>query len=147
MDRNRFADLAAAYGGDLSRWPIAERAGAEAWLTSSPEAARIIAVHQRLDHWLNNYVVEAARPDLQRRIITEAVSRPRGLPSMLAPWRWSMLGAGGALAAGLAAGVLFVVVAAPPAEPSRSAEFGSVYARSSFGDLGVGMDGAPGGGD
>ena len=39
MDKDRFETLAAAYGGDLRRWPEAERAAAEDFRRGNPEAA------------------------------------------------------------------------------------------------------------
>jgi len=49
MDRDRFENLAAAYGGDPRRWPAAERDAARAFLDADPEAERLLFEARQLD--------------------------------------------------------------------------------------------------
>src|SRR5205085_1646468 len=56
MDAKRFAALAEAYGGDLRRWPQAEREAASAFASS--EAGRVISRQAgTLDALLDSYSV------------------------------------------------------------------------------------------
>ena len=54
LTSERFHALLEAYGSRLSRWPAAERAGAEAWLAQSMDAARSLREHSDLDAWLDS---------------------------------------------------------------------------------------------
>jgi len=56
MDPNRFRDLADAYGGDLERWPAAERAAA-ATLAQTAEAEAILTEAAALDAALNAWTL------------------------------------------------------------------------------------------
>lgn len=49
MNAERFRDLAEAWGGDLDRWPAAERDQARAFLAVSPDAAQALAEARGLD--------------------------------------------------------------------------------------------------
>lgn len=49
----RFIHLAEAHGGDLERWPAAEREAARALLGWSDEARRALEEAQALDVWLD----------------------------------------------------------------------------------------------
>jgi hypothetical protein len=76
----RFAELAAAYGGDLARWPAAERAGAAALVVEEPEeTGAILAQARALDAALD--LVTAPPPsDLLARRILKAAPKPKGAP-------------------------------------------------------------------
>jgi len=55
MNEQRFSDLAAAYGGELSRWPGAERGRAQAFAASHGEvAAGILRESSALDRVLSS---------------------------------------------------------------------------------------------
>lgn len=49
MDATRFGALADAYGGDLRRWPEAEREAARGWLQARPEAERALFEARQTD--------------------------------------------------------------------------------------------------
>lgn len=49
MAQKKFRYLAECYGADLSRWPVADRARAEALLIQSPEARIILRAQQDVD--------------------------------------------------------------------------------------------------
>jgi hypothetical protein len=108
MSRARFAALAEAFGGEIARWPAAEREAAAAFLASDPDfAAAALAEASGLDEMLAEWPAMAVRPTLREAVIAAA---PRPRPAL---WAWTIrlgLGAGlaGACASGVAAGVLFL---------------------------------------
>ena len=55
MDQDRFAALAAAYGGELRRWPAAERAAAQARVAADPRAAAVLDEGRGLDAALDDW--------------------------------------------------------------------------------------------
>ena len=102
MTPTRFQDLADAFGGDIARWPAAERPAA---LALAPSADAILAEATSLDRLL------AASPNpapslALRQAILAAAPRPRGR-------RWPALALGASLAAASVAGILAGVAAAP----------------------------------
>ena len=105
MTYERFETLADAYGGDLRRWPEAERAAARALLDSDPRGAALLAEADGLDALLDAAPRPVATHALREAVIASAAgaglkARRRG-PGPLA---W-LSGAGWAAAA--CAGVVF----------------------------------------
>ena len=106
LNLSRFHELAGAFGGDLRRWPAAERAQASALLAADPVATQpILARAAALDELL------AASPDpvpslALREAIVAFAPRPRRVSSTR---RWVGVG----LAAASVAGVLAGSAAAP----------------------------------
>lgn len=114
MTPERFSHLAEAYGADLQRWPISERAAAQSLLDSRHPMA-LDTLHQArwLDTLLDKHQVVIADPALARRIIASA-------PLNAAPsfWRrhidwFSRAGFFGVGLAGIAAGMLVVSLGMP----------------------------------
>jgi hypothetical protein len=104
VTKERFEELAAAYGGDLARWPDDAREEAALFAAAEPALAReVLAREDRLDAALHALPRLTASPELVERIVVSAPAarrRPR--------WRaWlAPAGLGAALAASAAAGVL-----------------------------------------
>lgn len=105
MDVERFETLALAYGGDLRRWPEAERNAAEAFVAGSPEAARaVLREAGDLDAVLDGWASPAPSAALRERVLAAAPkdrTRVRPLRHGLGLW---LSGAG--FAAVAAAGVV-----------------------------------------
>lgn len=80
MTRDRFDHLASVYGGDLRRWPDAERDAARA-LLDQDEAARVVfAEADKLDAFLDAAPRPVASAALREQIIASAAGvglRPR----------------------------------------------------------------------
>lgn len=101
MTPDRFRNLAEAYGGELSRWPGAERAAAERLLAAEPALAAVLAEASALDDLLAAVPAPSASAALAERIAASAPAprRPR------LSWAWPA-GLGAGLAAACAAGLL-----------------------------------------
>lgn len=102
MTRARFESLADAYGGEVARWPAAEREAAALLMSAEPEfVRRVLAQAEGLDAVLDGWRSGAASPELVERILASA-PRPRVRRfAWLSP---AALAAG--LAAACAAGVI-----------------------------------------
>jgi len=100
MNRERFEALAEAYGGDLRRWPAAERDAAAAKRAAEPAFAEAVLVQAGgLDAALDEWRPLAVTADLREAVVGAAPAlRPRRLLA-----RWA-LGAG--LAGACALGVM-----------------------------------------
>lgn len=103
MTRERFEELAEAFGADVARWPADSRDGAALLMSGQPEFTQaVLARAERLDAALDAWRPAPASVGLVERIVSAA-------PKARAP-RWigwlspAALGAG--LAAACAAGVL-----------------------------------------
>lgn len=131
MTPERFAQLTDAYGGNLQRWPSAERSGAQALLDTGDRGA--LAALQRaswLDGQLDGYRLPAADPVLARRIAASA-SRPARESFWGRYGGWlSRAGFVGAGLAGLAAGMLVVSLSMPLAPMGDSEVLPSVFDHS-----------------
>jgi hypothetical protein len=103
----RFQDLADAYGGDMARWPQAERPAALAFAQVDPTAAAILTEAAALDRILAASPNPAPSLALRDAVIA-AAPRPRGRAMGR---RWVALGA--SLAAASVAGIMAGVAAAP----------------------------------
>lgn len=108
MTLDRFQTLAEAFGGSISRWPLAEQDAAYACLAESPdEAARLLAEARDLDEDLD--AAERLSPTfaLRQDIISAA---PRARPARAPAQRWfAGAGVGVGLAAVAVAGLLMGV--------------------------------------
>lgn len=113
MNRDRFEDLAQAYGGQIGRWPQAERDAAALFAASEPAAAQaLLAAASDLDAALEAWVAPVADAGLREAIVASAPQpKPR---RALAVWAWRA-GLGASLAAACAAGVLVGVRLSPDA--------------------------------
>ncbi len=113
MDATRFKALTEAYGGDLARWPEAERDAAEAFLAEHPkEAESTLADAAALDQLLASAGGAAVSPSLEEAILASApMAKPVASPQP-AP-RWAGIAAAVTLVVGAGAGW----IAAPGADP------------------------------
>lgn len=116
MTPKRFETLAEAWGGDVARWPDADREAAAALMAADPAwAEAILARAGELDTTLAAYDAPPIPAGLADRIIADA---PRAPPP---PPRWMgwllPAGMGVGLAAACAAGVVMGVVVSAPADP------------------------------
>jgi len=130
MTVERFADLAEIYGGDVARWPEAEREIARALLAAEPvRLEAVLADAARLDRLLDLAPAQSADAALLGRLIAAA---PRPASAMQ---RW-LAGAGAALGLGVAAlaGVA-VGVAIGQADHGRTPQGQSVIAADFTTDL------------
>lgn len=116
MTPERFAALAAAYGGAIDRWPEAERDAAGTHLHAHPEARAALAGAATLDATLAAWTVPGPGAALAARIAS-ATARRRRAGRWLRLWL-SGLGTAATLAGGLAAGAVVVAAARPGADPS-----------------------------
>jgi hypothetical protein len=88
MNAERFAALADAYGGDLRRWPAAERASAEAFVAGDPASAEpVLEAARRLDTALDSAPAAYPTPALRERVL--AAAHEAGASSRR--WRWPTL--------------------------------------------------------
>ena len=103
MSEERFLTLAAAYGADMTRWPVGERAAAGAFVAANPQIVEAcLAAERLLDAALGRYGARDAAASLRTRIIA-AAPRERTAGAI---WRWlTGAGLGLGLAASCAAGV------------------------------------------
>jgi hypothetical protein len=106
LTREQFQALAAAYGGDIARWPAAARDEATLLAAAEPEFTRdALGVEATLDAALDELPRVSASAQLFEQIVAGA---PRRRASPPARWRlWlTPAGLGAALAGVAAAGVL-----------------------------------------
>jgi hypothetical protein len=102
MTPERFEALAEAYGGDVARWPDAEREAAAELMTAQPGWARdVLARAGDLDAALTAFAPPRGSPGLAERIAA-------GAPKARARWaRWLLpAGMGVGLATACVAGVM-----------------------------------------
>ena len=111
MDADRFEALAEAYGGDIRRWPQAERTAAQALLAQDPTAQAMLAAAGWLDAAMDDWRVGAPSAALRERIIEGAPRQKRARPS-IGLWLW-LSGAG--FAAVAVAGVMVGIAASDAA--------------------------------
>ena len=117
MDLKRFAALADAYGGDLGRWPAAERDAARRFAhLNKDQADRALAAATGLDALLAESVVGPPGLALRDRVILAAPKPSTLSPAVRRAWRWLVgAGIGGVLASACAAGLATGVALAPTA--------------------------------
>ncbi len=124
LSLDRFQELAAAYGGVISRWPEQVRDAARQ-MASEPAAGQILAQALALDERLDAWRVPSATDHLRDRVLSDAPAQGRGFALRARLW-WSGVGVAAALA-GAVAGAATVAFVAPVEAPSDSA--------TAFGDL------------
>lgn len=124
FDLDRFAALADAYGGAVSRWPADRRAAAER-LARTPEGAAILARAAALDARLDEWSLPLPSPALTARIAAGGTATWSG--ARLGPWLrwWPGIGVAATLA-GVAAGSAAVATVAPVELGAGSTSFGDV---------------------
>ncbi len=107
MTPERFETLAEAHGGDVARWPAAEREAAAALMIAEPALVQgVLARAAALDAALDAWAPMAVTRDLRERVVAAAPVQRR--PGRLAAWFWgagASAGLAAACAAGLAVGV------------------------------------------
>lgn len=80
MNLDRFATLVEAYGADPHRWPVAERAAAQALLAASTEARRLLQQAEALDLVLSVPPAAIEPSDALRARIMAQVTPHRASP-------------------------------------------------------------------
>jgi len=123
MNEQRLQHLVDAYGGDLCRWPEAEREAARALLKAVPELAVKLEAGHQLDALLSASRQPAVSMALRDRVLASALLAGLG-PRRLRIWRDRLalaFGAGwtAAACAGVAAG--FILSAQVSADASADA--------------------------
>lgn len=103
MSPERFAQLAAAYGGDVRRWPERDRLIAAALLAETTALRSVLAAEDALDAVLTEASRPVVSPALRARLIT-AAPVARQAAERLWNW-WSGVGLAGACAAGVVLGL------------------------------------------
>jgi hypothetical protein len=130
MDARRFAALAQAYGGDLRRWPEAERMAGAVFAASGAGKA-ILRQAGTLDALLDSYRVDAPDKALHSSILQAA---GRHLVQRRRQWFWWLgLGLAGIGLAGAVAGLALVTIVTPESQPDHYVLDANVTA---FGDAG-----------
>jgi hypothetical protein len=120
MDLDRFAALAEAYGGDVSRWPEVEREAAALLMATEPGAtASRLAVESDLDWALDAWRAPAASAALQAAILASAPAERRA--PVWRGWMWRTGLGAGLMAAGIA-GVMAGVVVSGAVAPAGDLE-------------------------
>lgn len=116
MDARRFAVLAQAYGGDLRRWPAAERMAGTVFAASGAGKA-ILRQAGTLDALLDSYRVDAPDKALHGSILQAA---GRHLVQRRRQWFWWLgLGLAGIGVAGAVAGLALVTIVTPEVQPDH----------------------------
>lgn len=116
MDARRFAALAQAYGGDLRRWPEAERMAGTVFAASGAGKA-ILRQAGTLDALLDSYRVDAPDKALHGSILQAA---GRHLVQRRRQWFWWLgLGLAGIGLAGAVAGLALVTIVTPEVQPDH----------------------------
>ncbi|RUW62768.1 hypothetical protein [Mesorhizobium sp. M7A.F.Ca.US.008.03.1.1] len=130
MEAKRFAALAQAYGGDLRRWPEAERMAGTVFAASGVGKA-ILRQAGTLDALLDSYRVDAPDKALHSSILQAA---GRHLDQRRRQWFWWLgLGLAGIGLAGAVAGLALVTIVTPEVQPDHYVLDANVTA---FGDAG-----------
>ncbi|WP_309644692.1 hypothetical protein [Phenylobacterium sp.] len=118
MTPQRFEILAQAYGGDVARWPSAEREAAGAMMIEQPDlAAAALARAGELDALMDAWTPVPVSHALRERVIA-AAPPPRARNGIIA-WFWGA-GLGAGLAAACAAGLVVGVEISNVAQPDES---------------------------
>jgi hypothetical protein len=106
----RFESLATTYGGDIGRWPVAEREPAKALTLADPIRAReILAAEAELDALLDGAPAAMVSDALRERVLASA-PRLRGRTNGWTRWLTSTPILTGAAAAAACAGLMFGVL-------------------------------------
>lgn len=137
MNRERFQDLAQAFGGAVARWPAAERDAAAELMAAEPDFARtVLSEAEALDAVLDAWPVQIVAHELREAVIAQA-GRAR---AQTGPWSWVWgAGAGAGLAAACAAGLVMGVTLYGRQAPAATAEEPISAVMASY-DLPAGTD-------
>lgn len=81
MKRERFEELAQAWGGDLRRWPEAERADAHALLAADPSLRAMLDAAAEIDALLHASPTPRPSQALRDRVLA-AAPRPSAVPAL-----------------------------------------------------------------
>lgn len=104
MNEERFRALADAFGGDVLRWPVAERGQAAVFRRASPDLSEeALGGAVALDAWLDLWRVESPSADLRQRIL-ETAHHPRRFARMA--WWLPSAGLAAAGVAGMICGAV-----------------------------------------
>ena len=125
MDLDRFATLAAAYGGDVSRWPEVEREAAALLMATEPgTTSSRLAVESDLDWALDSWRAPGASQALQSAILASAPAPRRGAAWRGWMWRTGLGAMAGVVVSGAIApaGDLEVITAAVSAYDALDVE-------------------------
>ena len=124
MSLERFRTLADAHGGDLVRWPQAEREAAQACLAHCAEAREALGQAAGLDALLAQDVPAAPAAGLRRAIVLAAEGRIGTGGLLQALWRelGGLRVAGPAFAASLALGIAVAALVEEPFELDAGTE-------------------------
>jgi hypothetical protein len=131
MTPERFRQIVEAYGADSRRWPLQERAAAQAWAQSHrTQAGLALDEAAGIDAWLAADKVDPPGASLQQRIVDRAPLRPADRSGRRRLW-WSgaaVAGVGllGGVAGAFAVSFFVMTENAPPLHESS-------YLTSSFG--------------
>lgn len=122
MTPERFEGLADAWGGDMARWPEAEREAAALLMAARPAwAADVLARARDLDALLDAFAAPGGSAGLAARIVAGAPRpRARRWGGWLVPAGMGM-GLAAACAAGVVAGVQFTAASSAPAASDADA--------------------------
>jgi hypothetical protein len=135
MTPERFETLAEAYGGDVARWPQAEREAAAALMIAEPAFARLsLERAASLDGALDAWSPQPVTHELRTRVI-EAAPSPRRR-KRLAAWFWGA-GMGAGLACACATGLVVGVALYDGSQPDEAVS----AALTGYGDLTADMTG------
>ncbi|MBU1376021.1 MAG: hypothetical protein KKE02_03090 [Alphaproteobacteria bacterium] len=137
MTPERFETLAQAWGGDIARWPNAEREAAALLMAARPAWVRdILAGAVDLDDLLDAVPVPTGSPGLTARIVAGA-PRPRARRWI----GWLMpAGMGVGLAAACAAGVVAGVQLHAPSSTPAASDADALLTAVSDDDVGLYLD-------
>jgi len=122
MDIERFKDLAAAWGGDLTRWPDAERADAEVFCSQEPMGEVLLLEARKLDQLIEPIIADAPSDLLAIRIMR---SFPK--PAFDADWRRPAVAAAAALVIGLMGGFAGGTLVPVPVDQTDSLEYADAF--------------------
>lgn len=112
LTRERFEALAEAYGGEIARWPLAERDAAAMLMAAEPAYAQgVLAAASGLDAALDVWSSLPASGPLRDRLIASAPTARRRRRA-LTHWLWRA-GLGAGLAAACVAGLMVGVGLSP----------------------------------
>jgi len=133
MTHERFEVLADAYGGDVARWPAAERDAATLLIAREPEFARaVLAGAGDLDGLLETWTLAAVSHVLRDRVIASAPPARRDWS--LRAW-FMRAGVGAGLAAACAAGLIVGVKLSNAAAPLNASDETVSAALGDYDDL------------
>lgn len=128
MNLERFEETLSRLGGDLRRWPAAERAEAEGLIAAEPQAAKLQAEAARLDGLIGAAMAPATMDAAAVGRIIAGVDHRRHRDLTLQPTRRLFAWASAAMVVFLVAG--FAAGVAIPASQGEDALAGLVFGAS-----------------